>query len=93
MGEAMTVGVKYCGGCNPRYDRVALVARLAADHPSLRLEPAQPGVYYDLLLVVCGCSARCADTAGLENRLGRLTISSEADLAAVEKLFKKGMTH
>ena len=29
----MKVGIKYCGGCNPRYDRAAFVERLLSDHP------------------------------------------------------------
>ena len=91
MSEAVTVGVKYCGGCNPRYDRVGLVNRLAAAFPSLHMETARPGVPYDFLLVVCGCTARCADTAGLSSRLGRAVLSSDADYAAAEELFKKGL--
>lgn len=91
MSETRVVGVKYCGGCNPRYDRVALVKRLSAAFPSLRLEPARPGIVYDYLLVVCGCSARCAETAELRDRLGRVTVSAEDGFAAAEELFKKGL--
>ena len=29
----MKVGIKYCGGCNPRYDRAASVRTLCARHP------------------------------------------------------------
>lgn len=64
----MTVGVKYCGGCNPRYDRVAAARRLEAAFPALTFTPALPGVCYDALLVLCGCTARCADLTGLEGR-------------------------
>ena len=28
MGERIRVGLKYCGGCNPEYDRVALVKHI-----------------------------------------------------------------
>lgn len=30
----VTVGVRYCGGCNPRFDRVAGVEALARACPS-----------------------------------------------------------
>lgn len=61
----MTRAVKYCGGCNPRFDRVALVRRLE-QRLGERLPAAQPGVYYDEIYVVCGCSARCVDCGPLK---------------------------
>ena len=64
----MTVGVKYCGGCNPRYDRVAAARRLEEAFPALTFSSARPGACYDALLVLCGCTARCADLTGLEGK-------------------------
>lgn len=61
------VGVRYCGGCNPRYDRVAAVERLRARFPNLKFCPAAPG--QDLILVVCGCTAQCAGTSDLDGEL------------------------
>ena len=56
----MKVGIKYCGGCNPRFDRAASVRTLCARHPDWEWEYAQEGVLYDLLLVVGGCASCCA---------------------------------
>ena len=57
----LRVGVKYCGGCNPEYDRVALVEQIRE-----RLEgkvsfvpPESHGV--DIILAVQGCKTACAD--------------------------------
>ena len=72
----LEVGVKYCGGCNPRYDRVALFRCLEAQCPFARFVPAAPGRVYDAVLVLCGCTARCADQEGLEERYGRLVLDS-----------------
>jgi hypothetical protein len=58
---ALTVGLKYCGGCKPDYDRVALVETLQrrlgdrvnwvrADDPAA-----------ELILAVHGCLTACAD--------------------------------
>ena len=65
MSQKPTVGVRYCGGCNPRYDRLSLVDRLAAALPELEFVSAQDGVPYAAAMVVCGCTARCADVSGL----------------------------
>jgi hypothetical protein len=61
--------VKYCGGCNPRYDRVGLVGRLEEEFSgTARFVPAgEGGGGGDLLLVVCGCHVRCAETTGLSH--------------------------
>ncbi len=72
------VGIKYCGGCNPRYDRPDFVRRLAEACPGASFVPARPGGQ-ERLLVVCGCTARCADLTGLDAPLGRLTVCSAQD--------------
>jgi hypothetical protein len=65
----MRVGVKFCGGCNPRYDRSAVFGEIrgyfeAADEPlgSVRFEYAKEGASYDVLLLLNGCTNRCART-------------------------------
>ena len=65
MGDRRQVGVRYCGGCNSRYDRVAVVERLRRFFPEVDLVPARDGTAYPAVLVVCGCPSRCADVSGL----------------------------
>lgn len=71
MGDNKQVGVRYCGGCNPRYDRVAAVRRLGELLPEAKLAPAAPG--QRATLVVCGCPVRCAGVGGLTGPLIYLT--------------------
>lgn len=65
----MLCGVKFCGGCNPRYDRGEAYERIKlyfADESknragaSLRFDYAKEDVPYDVLLVIGGCPACCA---------------------------------
>ena len=56
----MKVGIKYCGGCNPRYDRGEYVRKLCESHAEWETEYAQEGVHYDLLYVIGGCTSCCA---------------------------------
>ena len=56
----MKVGIKYCGGCNPRYDRAAKVEQLKKENPQWDWEYASEGNCYDLLVVAGGCTACCA---------------------------------
>jgi len=65
-GKRLRVGIKYCGGCNPEYDRVAAVNRLAEDlREDVEFLPASaPDL--DLVLAVQGCRTACADLGDLE---------------------------
>ena len=77
----LKIGVKYCGGCNPNYDRVALVKRIEE-----RLKGTASLVRADsdgisLVLAVVGCSTACADISpfeGLEIRV--ITCPEDAEL-------------
>lgn len=60
----MKFAVKYCGGCNPRYNRKKVVAQLE-EQLGNRLCLAIPGEEYEILYVICGCSVKCADITNL----------------------------
>lgn len=82
----MTVAVKFCGGCNPRYDRRAALESLQASLPGLCFRPARPGQPAQALLVLCGCTARCADLTGLDAPL-QVMVCGPGDLpGAVQRL-------
>lgn len=75
------IGVRYCGGCNPTYDRVAVVKRLQKLLPEYTFTAAQPGTPYDAVLVVSGCPTACTGTGDLAVPADRLIrIGGFADL-------------
>ena len=60
------IGLKYCGGCNPNYDRVLLVEELAR-HLEGKVQfvsPASEGICG--VLAVQGCEKACADLKDFE---------------------------
>lgn len=77
----LKIRIKYCGGCNPNYDRVALVRQIEerlGDKVSL-VGAESEGI--DLVLAVMGCSTACADLtpfAGQEIRI--ITSPADAEL-------------
>ena len=75
----MRIGIKYCGGCNPRYDRKQIVSRLREEFPDLDLFSVREGLEADLMVVICGCSTRCAEHACLKGRLGKAVVAQESD--------------
>lgn len=68
----MKIYVKYCGGCNPRYDRAALVGYLKEqlNEHVFSDEPADQ----DVSLIVCGCASACADKSDAAAPYGVFTI-------------------
>lgn len=88
----MRIGIKYCGGCNPRYDRTALVSRLkqALEGECVQWVSASvTGEPFDFVLVVCGCTAACAQHEELNGISGKLVIDSRSEFSDVlEQLLK-----
>lgn len=72
----MKILVKYCGGCNPRFDRVALVRKVAEDFPAVEIVYGADLEGSDFVLVVCGCPVCCALHEELRGKFGKRVISS-----------------
>jgi hypothetical protein len=74
----LRVGIKYCGGCNPAYDRVAIVNHImqSLQEEIEIIRPESEDV--DLILSVNGCSTACADLKPFEG-LEIHTITSMED--------------
>ena len=73
----LKVGIKYCGGCNPYYDRVALV-KWIADRLAGKVEivPLDHG-RIDLVVAVEGCTTACADLSSVKNKGTRIITQPE----------------
>lgn len=58
----MKYGVRFCGGCNPRYERGAALKKIK-DHfgEQVDFEIAREDDDYDGLLIIGGCSNCCPD--------------------------------
>ena len=57
----MRIGVKYCGGCNPRYDRQEALEEIKRAVPDAQYVGVMDEGIYDVLLVLGGCPNCCAD--------------------------------
>jgi hypothetical protein len=56
----INVGLKYCGGCRARFDRVALVDALRKRLAETVEFVAADNEDAEEILIVCGCSTACA---------------------------------
>lgn len=57
----MKFAVKFCGGCNPRYDRGKVFEQIKNNFKDrIEFEIAEEGIKYDGILVIGGCTNCCA---------------------------------
>ena len=80
----MTVGLKYCGGCNPYYERTKLAEKIKEQLKNhVTFEPLQEGKLYDVVVLICGCVRRCVTMGGIRAKYGVVYTTSEKDDAYV----------
>ena len=85
----MRVRVKYCGGCNPRFDRRAVAERLKAG--LLQAEFVEMGDAegaFEYVVVICGCPAACASHEDLRGLYGKSVISSIQESGELEQVLQ-----
>ncbi|KAJ52010.1 4-hydroxybutyrate CoA-transferase [Clostridium tetanomorphum] len=81
----MKVGIKYCGGCNPKYDRTNIVTKLTKQYDNLIINLAKEDEIYDFIIVLCGCTSCCAKDENLKSKYGKIFVSSENDYYKISK--------
>ena len=76
----MKIGVKYCGGCNPQYDRVEVVEALQKRLEGKAAFVSRDDDGIDLILAVEGCETACVDLSSFEGkRIFEITSAEDAD--------------
>lgn len=56
----MKCGVKFCGGCNPRFERGEVYRSIKNEINRIDFSHADEENRYDILLVIGGCQSCCA---------------------------------
>ena len=87
MGIRTKIGIKYCGGCNPAYERMEMIERVQSQlrDQILFLRYDEQGL--DGLILVNGCPRSCAakDLSHKEILCHSITAESELE-TLIEKL-------
>jgi hypothetical protein len=76
----MSFGIKYCGGCNPQYDRVRIAEKIKGyidDEHSV--ETVKEGKVYDFLIILCGCHCACANHDDIKVIYEKIYVNCERD--------------
>lgn len=81
----MVIGIKYCGGCNPVYDRAKRVRKLKESNPEHEFLTQNGDAVCDYWVVVCGCGRRCAQADHLKARYKVAVVWDEESFLQLEQ--------
>lgn len=81
-----TARIKFCGGCNPEYDRPAAAGRIRQKLERSGYTVMTGNGEADMAVVVCGCPCACADVSGLKSDRIVMVTGPEADEETVKKI-------
>ena len=87
MKSRIKVGVRFCGGCNPRYDRGETYRILQESLPGICFEYLVPGRCYDGYLLICGCLSQCAGHSGIDEERPVFTLTAPEDVKEAAAFF------
>ena len=82
----MKIGVKYCGGCNSKYDRTAFLEKIKSGcSENIVFKNVNDKSEVDFIIVLCGCKTACADYHSLKSKHGMVLISNENEIYSIIK--------
>jgi hypothetical protein len=86
----MRYGIKFCGGCNPRYERSRALKQIQDSlSASVDFEIAKEDASYDGLLVISGCSNCCPEIKTYKVRTKPLKMWDEKHIDKIMDEIKK----
>ncbi|WP_315115027.1 hypothetical protein [uncultured Clostridium sp.] len=84
----MLIGIKYCGGCNPKYNRQKILSVIKDNYRNLNIKLAEEDEVYDLVIVLCGCTSCCADHKNLKYKYEKIIVKNENDYSNIVKVIE-----
>jgi hypothetical protein len=88
----LRIGIKYCGGCNPLYDRVATVKKLEQKLRGKAVFVSTDRKEVDLILAVQGCDRACADLSHFKGTPIQMVLTPEEESRALEHIIGRAPT-
>ncbi len=77
------IGVKYCGGCNPSYERVEMVQRLQSSLKDQFIFSINDQQDSDIMVFVCGCPRACAHKDSHDRQVPSRLVIGESDFKSL----------
>ncbi len=88
----MKIGIKYCGGCQSKYNRRKVVDEIINKNSNQNdFYFVEENGVYDLIVVVSGCQIKCASISKYITKNGYLEIDCQ-NYQQAQKLLAKKLT-
>lgn len=85
----MHCGVRFCGGCNPRFDRGAAFEKIKDQlKDEIEFKYAEEDALYDVILVIGGCTNCCASYDQYRTKRGVVKVYDLADVDKTIQILK-----
>ncbi|MGF6906934.1 hypothetical protein [Fusobacterium sp. PH5-44] len=75
----MVVGIKFCGGCNSKYDRTRAFNNMKSKLGNYEFKYINNEETFDYVVVICGCHVMCASHADIKYNKDKFVIQSDLD--------------
>ncbi|NQU65084.1 MAG: hypothetical protein HQ517_12505 [SAR324 cluster bacterium] len=86
--QRLNIGIKYCGGCNPKYNRVALLDRIKQALLDTWEFVSWEDPAADHILIVAGCDTACVETEPFTGKTLHLLSSEEKSEQTIATLLE-----
>ena len=87
----MKIGVKFCGGCNPRYDRGACLRKMREQLNDVIWVTGKQDEICDYWLLICGCQRGCIRSEDFTASKKILKLESPMDFMKAKQLIQNFM--
>lgn len=84
----MNICVKYCGGCNPRYDRKKIIDYLKIDFHNISITSQFDNATCDFVVVISGCMSACANHKDIDGKYGKFVVKDLNDYEDLKNVLK-----
>lgn len=85
----MRCGVRFCGGCNPRFDRGEAYEKIRTQlKDEIEFDYAKEDDQYDVILVIGGCTNCCASYDHYQTRRGVVKVFDSEDVDKTIQILK-----
>ena len=87
-GVKKRIGIKYCGGCNPGYERVEMIERVQFGFDNRFLFLRHDELDIDALVLMSGCQRACAAKDLNLTKIPHCLVAGENDFHTLIKWLK-----
>jgi hypothetical protein len=85
----LRIGIKFCGGCNPAFDRVAAVERIKRELEGKAEFVPLDDETAEMVLAVMGCGNACAELGEIKGKQIVIITDDKGTDAVIEEIMRK----